>query len=165
MCLESTTGVVFCNFTSVFIGCFPSHSLVSWEGVSISAFFLLFQFELRNLASFFYYYCWANTFVVPKKYAHVTMGWYKLPDNGCGIGEQCCCTGRCIACFIWHVQHINMVKLDGVLKGLNLTLQWWIKVVRLYTDSLCVYHWLTDKLTCVWIQLFSFQLCINSRAD
>lgn len=44
-------------------------------------------------------------------------------------------------------QHINLAELDAMLKGVNLALQWQAKVVHLYTDSLCVYHWLTNTLT------------------
>ena len=44
-------------------------------------------------------------------------------------------------------QHINLAELDATLKGLNLALQWQAKVVYLHTDSLCVYHWLSDTLT------------------
>jgi len=44
-------------------------------------------------------------------------------------------------------QHINLAELDATLKGLNLALQWHAEVVHLHTDSLCVYHWLTDTLT------------------
>ena len=37
-----------------------------------------------------------------------------------------------------------MVKLDATLKGFNLVLQWQAKVVHVYTNLLCVYHWLTN---------------------
>ena len=45
------------------------------------------------------------------------------------------------------VQHINLAELDAVLKGINLALQWNAKVLHLRTDSLCVYHWMSDTLT------------------
>ena len=44
-------------------------------------------------------------------------------------------------------QHINLLELDATLKGLNLALQWQAKVMHLHTDSLCVYHWLSNTLT------------------
>lgn len=44
-------------------------------------------------------------------------------------------------------QHINLAKLDTVLKGINLALQWQAKVLHLKTDSLCTYHWLKNSLT------------------
>ena len=39
--------------------------------------------------------------------------------------------------------HINLAELNVVMKGINLALQW--KVI--HTDSLCVYHWISDRLT------------------
>ena len=42
-------------------------------------------------------------------------------------------------------QHINLT--DVTVKGLNLALQWQVRIVHLHTDSVCVYHWLTDALT------------------
>ena len=44
-------------------------------------------------------------------------------------------------------QHINLVELDATLNGLNLALQWQAKVMYLHTDSLCVYHCLSNTLT------------------
>ena len=44
-------------------------------------------------------------------------------------------------------QHINIVELDAVLKGVNLALQWQCTVLHIKTDSVCVYHWVTDTLT------------------
>ena len=44
-------------------------------------------------------------------------------------------------------QHINLVELDAVLTGINLTLQWQSRVLRIKTDSACVYHWVSDTLT------------------
>ena len=44
-------------------------------------------------------------------------------------------------------QHINLAKLDAVLKGINLALQWQCKVLHIKTDTVCVYHWISDPLT------------------
>lgn len=44
-------------------------------------------------------------------------------------------------------QHINLAKLDAMLKGINLALQWQSKTLHLKTDSICVYHWVSDTLT------------------
>ena len=46
-----------------------------------------------------------------------------------------------------NIQNINLAELDTMVKGLNLALQWQTRTVHLHTDSLCVYHWLTDALT------------------
>ena len=43
--------------------------------------------------------------------------------------------------------HINLAELDAVLKGVNLALQWKVRKLRIHTDSLCVYHWISDTLT------------------
>ena len=45
-----------------------------------------------------------------------------------------------------HAAHINLAELDGVLKGINLALQWGVKVLHVRTDSLCMYHWVSDTL-------------------
>lgn len=54
------------------------------------------------------------------------------------------------ACWLRPVtdsQHINLAELDAVVKGVNLALQWQSKKLTLYTDSLCVYHWVSDTLS------------------
>ena len=43
--------------------------------------------------------------------------------------------------------HINLAELDAVMKGLNLALQWKVRKLCIHTDSLCVYHWISDTLT------------------
>ena len=43
--------------------------------------------------------------------------------------------------------HINLAELDAVMKGVNLALQWKVRKLRIHTDSLCVYHWISDTLT------------------
>ena len=36
-------------------------------------------------------------------------------------------------------------KLSGLtLKGINLALQWGVKILHVRTDSLCVYYWVSD---------------------
>ena len=44
-------------------------------------------------------------------------------------------------------QHINLAKLDAVLKDINLALKWQAKVLHVKTDSVCVYHRISDTLT------------------
>ena len=44
-------------------------------------------------------------------------------------------------------QHINLAKLDAILKGINLALQWQSKVLHIKTVSVCMYHWVSDTLT------------------
>ena len=54
------------------------------------------------------------------------------------------------ACWLQPINdatHIYLAKLDAVLKGINLVLQWGVKVLHIWTDSLCVYHWLSDTLS------------------
>ena len=46
-----------------------------------------------------------------------------------------------------NAQHINLVELDAVLKGINLALQWQGKVLHVKTDSVCMHHWVSDTLT------------------
>ena len=43
--------------------------------------------------------------------------------------------------------HVNMAELDAVVKGINLAIMWNMKKLRLCTDSLTVYHWVSDTLT------------------
>jgi len=43
--------------------------------------------------------------------------------------------------------HINMAELDAVIKGINLAIMWNMKKIHLQTDSLTVYHWVSDALT------------------
>ena len=43
--------------------------------------------------------------------------------------------------------HITLAQLDAVLKGINLALQWQSRVLHIKTDSVCVYHWVSDNLT------------------
>lgn len=43
--------------------------------------------------------------------------------------------------------HINMAELDAVVKGVNMAVMWNMKKLHLCTDSLTVYHWVSDTLT------------------
>jgi len=43
--------------------------------------------------------------------------------------------------------HINMAELDAVVKGINMAIMWNMKKFHLCTDSLTVYHWVSDTLT------------------
>ena len=43
--------------------------------------------------------------------------------------------------------HINMAELDAVIKGVNTALAWKLKKLHLRTDSLTVYHWISDALS------------------
>ena len=44
-------------------------------------------------------------------------------------------------------KYINLVKLDAMLRGINLTLQWKAIVLHLKTDSACVHLWISDALS------------------
>ena len=46
-----------------------------------------------------------------------------------------------------NAQHINLIALDTVLKGINLALQWQSKVLHMKTNSVCVYIWVSNTLT------------------
>ena len=73
LCLNFTTDVVFCNFASVFIACFPSHSLASWEGVPISPrSFIIYIGTRESRIFFFFYYCCSNAFVEPNERTRAT---------------------------------------------------------------------------------------------
>ena len=43
--------------------------------------------------------------------------------------------------------HINLSGLDAVLKGINLALLLGVKILHVRTNSLCVYHWVSDTLS------------------
>ena len=43
--------------------------------------------------------------------------------------------------------HINLAELDTVLKGINLALQWGVKILHVRTHFLCMYHWVLDTLS------------------
>ena len=43
-----------------------------------------------------------------------------------------------------NAQHINLVELDAMLKGINLALQWQGKLLHVKTDSVCIHHWVSD---------------------
>jgi len=43
--------------------------------------------------------------------------------------------------------HINMAELDAAVKGINLAIMWNMKKLHMHTDSLTVYHWISDTLT------------------
>ena len=40
-----------------------------------------------------------------------------------------------------------MAELDTVLRGVNLALAWKLNKLLLFTDSVMVFHWITDALT------------------
>ena len=44
-------------------------------------------------------------------------------------------------------QHINLAELNGVIKGINLAILWKTTTLHLFTDSACVYKWISDTLT------------------
>lgn len=52
----------------------------------------------------------------------------------------------CWLCPVNDVQHINMVELDAMLKGIKLTLEWETDVFYLKINSLLVYPWISDTL-------------------
>lgn len=43
--------------------------------------------------------------------------------------------------------HINLAELDGILKGLNMAINWKLRTIYMKTDSKAVYSWLTSILT------------------
>ena len=43
--------------------------------------------------------------------------------------------------------HINIAELDALIKGVNLALCWGLEELHLKTDSLTVYHWISDALS------------------
>ena len=44
-------------------------------------------------------------------------------------------------------QHINLVELDAIIKGINLAILWKTTTLHLFTDSTCVHKWISDTLT------------------
>ena len=44
-------------------------------------------------------------------------------------------------------QHINLVELDAIIKGINLAILWKMTILHLFTDSACVHKWISDTLT------------------
>ena len=43
--------------------------------------------------------------------------------------------------------YINMAELDTVLRGVNMALAWKLNKLRLFTDSVTVFHWISDAVT------------------
>ncbi|XP_065658267.1 uncharacterized protein LOC136082772 [Hydra vulgaris] len=43
--------------------------------------------------------------------------------------------------------HINMAELDAVIRGMNMALMLKLKKVTVFTDSVTVFHWVSDALT------------------
>ena len=60
-----------------------------------------------------------------------------LQVDGSVIEDMCWLHPEC------NTQHIDLAELDVVLWGIKLALQW----KALFTDSACVYRWLSDSLT------------------
>lgn len=50
----------------------------------------------------------------------------------------------CWLCHSSDAPHVNLVELNPILKGINLALQWKMKVLHLITDSVCTYHWINS---------------------
>ena len=44
-------------------------------------------------------------------------------------------------------QHINLVELDAIIKGINLAILWKTTTLYLFTDSAYVHKWISDTLT------------------
>ena len=40
-----------------------------------------------------------------------------------------------------------MAELDAMIKGVNMALEWQMKILHLRTDSLTVFHWISDALS------------------
>ena len=63
--------------------------------------------------------------------------------------------------------HINMAELDAVIKGVNAALAWKLKKLQVRTDSLTVYHWISNAL-CGKVRLktkTSSEMLIRRRVD
>ena len=43
--------------------------------------------------------------------------------------------------------HVNMAELDAVIRGMNMALMWKLKKVTVFTNSVTVFHWVSDALT------------------
>lgn len=82
---------------------------------------------------------------------HETVLW--VDASSMAIGSVLQVHGRTIEDACWlrsqHERdgHINMAELDAVLKGMNIAMSWNMKTIHLKTDSLTVYHWISDALT------------------
>ena len=44
-------------------------------------------------------------------------------------------------------QHINLMELDAIIKGINLAIHWKMTTLHLFTDSAWVHKWISDTLT------------------
>ena len=44
-------------------------------------------------------------------------------------------------------QHINLMELDAIIKGINLAIRWKTTTLHLFTDSASVHKWISDILT------------------
>ena len=64
-----------------------------------------------------------------------------LEKNGAVIEDTCWLRS------MNHAAHINLAELDAVLKDINQALQWGVKVLHVRTDSLCMYHWVSDTFS------------------
>ena len=54
--------------------------------------------------------------------------------------------------WLWKVmkpwdKHINLAKLDMVLRSINLGLQWKAKTIHLQMNSACLHHWVSDTMS------------------
>ena len=43
--------------------------------------------------------------------------------------------------------HVNLAKLDAVIKKVNLALQWPARVLHVVSDSACIHRWVSNTLT------------------
>ena len=43
--------------------------------------------------------------------------------------------------------HINMAELDAVIRGMNMAPMWKLKKVTVFTNSVIVFHWVSDAIT------------------
>ena len=53
---------------------------------------------------------------------------------------------------IKNTQHINVAELEVVLRWVNLKLKWQGTVLRMNTDSLCMFNWVTKAMSEIHIQ-------------
>ena len=48
---------------------------------------------------------------------------------------------------IKNIKHLNMVELNDEVRGINHMLKWQVTILHVNTDSICMYHWVTNGLT------------------
>ena len=76
--------------------------------------------------------------------------WVDASSLAIGVALEWCDTVLEDACWLRPEadgQHINLAELDAALKDNNLAHQWQGKVLHIKTDSVSMYHWISDTQT------------------